>query len=351
MVKRCSSSRPRETAWRCWRATSSRSSDLNMTRVPHSPPNLLGVANLRGRVLPILSMSGMLGGTPVEISLSTRVVVVNGKRPLGVLVDKVMALTRTTDGKRIDLDALVEENFRDQSRPARRAAASIAPEAIAAEAEAAAAQNLVFLAFDVAGQEYALPLHEVVSIAAVPTVVASLPRTDAAMIGVAELAGSLVPLVAARVLLGLSADSAGAEATGGRIVVMRLGNGLVGVLVDDMNEIVRVSPDDLDPVPPVLTRARGEAQVEAICRMNDGRRLISILSPTKLFDPETVSRVLAQADLGAQLMAATEPTVQGNEQFIVFQLGDETYGLPIGSVDEIVRCPDELTRVRVRPPS
>ena len=29
-----------------------------MTRVPHSPPNLLGVANLRGRVLPILSLSG-----------------------------------------------------------------------------------------------------------------------------------------------------------------------------------------------------------------------------------------------------------------------------------------------------
>ena len=207
------------------------------------------------------------------------------------------------------------------------------------------AEKLVFLAFDVAGQEYALPLHEVVSIAAVPTVVASLPRTDAAMLGVAELAGSLVPLVAARVLLGLSQEQRGAEATAGRIVVMRLGSGLVGVLVDGMNEIVRVSPEDLDPVPPVLTRARGEAQVEAICRMNDGRRLISILAPTKLFDPETVSRVLAQADLGAQQMAATETAVQENEQFIVFQLGDETYGLPIGSVDEIVRCPDELTRV------
>ncbi len=80
------------------------------------------------------------------------------------------------------------------------------------------------------------------------------------MIGVAELAGSLVPLVAARVLLGLSRDSAALKHTAGRIVVMRLGNGLVGVLVDGMNEIVRVSPEDLDPVPPVLTRARGEAR-------------------------------------------------------------------------------------------
>ena len=129
-----------------------------MTRVPHSPPNLLGVANLRGRVLPILSLSGLLGGKPVEISSSTRVIVVNGKRPLGVLVDKVMALARTTDGKRIDLDALVEENFRDQSRPARRAAASIVPEAVTAADGGGSGQKLVFLAFDVAGQEYALPL-------------------------------------------------------------------------------------------------------------------------------------------------------------------------------------------------
>jgi purine-binding chemotaxis protein CheW len=33
------------------------------------------------------------------------------------------------------------------------------------------------------------------------------------------------------------------------------------------------------------------------------------------------------------------------ERFIVFQLGDEQYGLPIGAVDEIARRPESLTRV------
>ena len=37
-----------------------------ITRVPHSPPNLLGVANLRGRVLPVVSVGGLLGHAPVE---------------------------------------------------------------------------------------------------------------------------------------------------------------------------------------------------------------------------------------------------------------------------------------------
>jgi len=312
-----------------------------MTRVPHSPPHLLGVANLRGKVIPILSLGGMLGGNAVASSPSTRVIVINGQRPLGILVDRVMTLARASDAKRIDLETLVSDNFRKQSRSAQRARTEVIQETVAPKEEVA--EKLVFLAFEIGGQEYALPLHEVVGIAAVPGTIAGLPRSEAAMVGVAEVGGSLIPIVSARVLLGLADEESLAEA--GRIVIMRLGRGQVGVVVDGMKEIIRVAPDALDPVPPVLTRARGEAQVEAICRLDDGRRLISILAPGKLFDPETVALVLAQADLGAHQMAGTEIAAHALEQFIVFQLGDESYGLPIGSVDEIVRCPDDLTRV------
>ena len=37
------------------------------------------------------------------------------------------------------------------------------------------------------------------------------------------------------------------------------------------------------------------------------------------------------------------------EQFIVFQLGGEEYGLPIEAVDEVVRIPDTLTRLPKAP--
>jgi purine-binding chemotaxis protein CheW len=112
-----------------------------------------------------------------------------------------------------------------------------------------------------------------------------------------------------------------------------------------MREIVRVPPEALDPVPPVLTRAKGEAKVESICRLDGGSRLISILAAEKLFDPETVARILAQPELGVQQMSGAETSAEDAQQFIVFRLGDEHYGLPIGSIDEIVRCPENLTRV------
>ena len=44
-------------------------------------------------------------------------------------------------------------------------------------------------------------------------------------------------------------------------------------------------------------------------------------------------------------MSGSRSEAEETEQFIVFSVGDETYGLPIGSVDEIVRCPEKLTRV------
>ena len=89
------------------------------TRVPHSPADLLGVANLRGTVLPILSLNGLLGGKTTPASQSARVIVVKGRTPVGLLVDAVTALTKSSDGKRIDLKELLDKNFRLPSRPPR----------------------------------------------------------------------------------------------------------------------------------------------------------------------------------------------------------------------------------------
>jgi purine-binding chemotaxis protein CheW len=312
-----------------------------LTRVPHSPPNLLGVANLRGLVLPVVSLAGLLGSKPQAETRSTRVVVVNGLSPVGLLVDAVTSLTRTSEGRRIELGELLGQAFRTSARLERKV---LEPESDAGTQDEAIANERVFLAFAVAGQEYALPIAEVVSIATTPDAMASLPRTDAAMLGVAELDGALVPLVSARLLLGFTRQDGPGRAS--RIVLTRLGEGIVGLVVDGMREIIRVTPEMLDPVPPVLTRGKGEAQVEAICRLDNGNRLISILASEKLFDPETVARVLAQSELGTQQMSRVETeTEAATQQFIVFRLGEESYGLPIGSIDEIVRCPENFTRV------
>src|SRR4029079_2957144 len=168
-----------------------------ITRVPHSPPNLLGVANLRGRVLPVVSLPVLLGHAPVEASRATRIVVVDGASPVGLVVDAVLTIRKNSDCRRLELGALLNEGFRlPQRDAAHRPATGLGDAEAATEA---VSEELVFLVFDVAKQDYALPLDAVTGVAPVPSAVASFPRTDAAMIGFAEVSGSLIPLVSARI--------------------------------------------------------------------------------------------------------------------------------------------------------
>jgi purine-binding chemotaxis protein CheW len=313
-----------------------------VTRVPHGPAALLGVTNLRGAVLPVVSLAGLMGRPVAVPAPSSRIVVTGNGKAVGLLVDEVSALTKPHGERGLDLTALLARDFGALRQKAGIVAAK-REHVAAAETEATAEDALVLIGFELAGQEYALPLDKVLEVRALPDSVSNVPGTDQAMVGVTDLRGSLLPLVSLNFLLGLPAGAVGGDRR--RVVVTRVGSALVGLVVDEMRAILRVPSDAIDPVPPVLTRGKGEARVEAICRLDGGRRLVSVLAPARLFDNETAARILADAEGGAAQMANTEIADGEIEQFVIFRLGDEHYGLPILAVDEIVRRPDQLTRV------
>ena len=310
-----------------------------VTRVPHGPPSLIGVTNLRGTVLPIISLARLLGHDAAAPSPGARIVVMATGAAVGLLVDEISALTPASDERRIDLEALLAQDFAALSRrrPGDRAPVSHTPAVGNPERD-----DLALIGFTVAGQTYALPLDKVAEVVPLPATVAAVPDTDDAMMGVISLRGHLLPLVSLRVVLGLQAE--GFDATKARVVVTRMGTSLVGLVADHMTAIIRVSEDALDPVPLVLTRGQGEARIEAICRLDNGARLIAILSPARLFDDVTATRIFAGVQNGTTTMPIDNDHA-ASEQFVVFQLADEQYGLPIAAVDEVVRCPDSLTRV------
>lgn len=65
------------------------------TRVPGAKPWLLGVANVRGDLLPIIDLNRLLGGESTGIQRSSRVMVFNGQDvPAGFLVDEVPGFRR-----------------------------------------------------------------------------------------------------------------------------------------------------------------------------------------------------------------------------------------------------------------
>lgn len=68
---------------------------LDVTQVPHSPEYVCGVVNLRGEVVTILDLRSILGLEPLDITATSRNVVVHhrGER-VGLLVDSIGDVVR-----------------------------------------------------------------------------------------------------------------------------------------------------------------------------------------------------------------------------------------------------------------
>ncbi len=61
-----------------------------VTPLPHTPPEVVGVMNLRGTVIPIIDLACKLGMPPAEASERSAIVVTSVKgRTIGMMVDRV----------------------------------------------------------------------------------------------------------------------------------------------------------------------------------------------------------------------------------------------------------------------
>ena len=66
-----------------------------ITRIPQVPDSVEGLINLRGNVIPIVSLRRLFGLSPKEFDDETRTLIVNvGNRTLGYVVDEVTQVMR-----------------------------------------------------------------------------------------------------------------------------------------------------------------------------------------------------------------------------------------------------------------
>ncbi len=74
-----------------------------MTRVPGTKRWILGIANLRGHLLPLIDVQMMLGRGRTALKRPTRVISVNHREvPAGLVVDEVLGFRRFNDQEYVD---------------------------------------------------------------------------------------------------------------------------------------------------------------------------------------------------------------------------------------------------------
>jgi purine-binding chemotaxis protein CheW len=160
------------------------------------------------------------------------------------------------------------------------------------------------------------------------------------VLGMIDLRDRLLPIVSLRRMFA-APDLPIAESH--RILVVRLGDGArVGVVVDQVREVLNVQTEDIVPVSGLINRS-GLQRIGAMCRLDEGKRLVGVLNAATLFDDAAISGAMAEA--GGPAAVAAVMTEAEETQLVVYQLAGQEYGLEIAAVREIIRVPADLKRV------
>lgn len=352
----------------------------DVVRVPLAPHTLDGLSNLRGRVLPIISLRRIFSFEEKPHDDSTRAVVIDIGQPLGFIVDRVASVIDVEPGKIegvedirgtvdselltgllkdvsgysmvmvLDFAKLIAQEFAEIAALARQGGSALAAAGQdVQETDEHLSDELQLVSFSVAGQEYAIDIDSVQEIVQVPENIVHVPNSPVHVLGLMTLRERLLPLVSLRSLFSLPVQALDERS---RIVVIALGSTAVGVVTDAVSEVLRVPNSVVDPMPAMLARDGDLSDITQICRLDSGKRLVSIISADNMFRHSAVKDALKTVkDLDQDVMRDSDDE-SGNddeEQVVVFHLAAGEFGVPIDSVQEIVRVPEELTHVPKAP--
>jgi purine-binding chemotaxis protein CheW len=354
-----------------------------VVRVPLAPHTLEGLANLRGKVLPIISLRRLFGFEEHEYDDATRAVVIDLGQPLGFVVDKVASVIGVETTKIEDVGAisstvntellagmikdvgghamimildfakLIAKEFSAVSSLTKSADLSSGISSKKTVEEEDNSDELQLVSFEVAGQEYAMAIESVQEIVQIPENIVHVPRSESHVVGLMTLRNRLLPLVNLRRMFHLPDREADDHC---RIVVVSIGRVSVGIVMDSVNEVLRVAKADVDVMPSLLARDGDLADISGICRLDNGKRLVSIISADNLFRHSAIKEAVMTADTlhdnnqqNNNLANQEDGVLDDDEQVVVFRLDKEEFGVPIASVQEIVRVPEQLTHVPKAP--
>jgi len=135
---------------------------------------------------------------------------------------------------------------------------------------------LQLVTFKLGKQEYAVDILKVQEVNRIVEIT-FMPNMDDAVEGVINLRGKVIPIVSLRKKFGMEANEADGKA---RIMVIDAGR-TVGLIVDSVSEVLRLSPDTVEQPPAVAQRGSLD-YVKGVGKLEN--RLVMLLDVEKLIN-------------------------------------------------------------------
>jgi purine-binding chemotaxis protein CheW len=328
--------------------------------VPGAPSFILGVINLRGMIIPVIDSRRRFHLPEAEPTARTRIIVMNlAGEPTGLQVDAVSEVVKLEDftlretpplvagiqaeylagmvtvGKRlitlIHLAKLLDSS-EFQEREALRSDAMTAAGLFGMDMEGRdeeISEDRAFVTFSLGAESFGIALEQVEEILEIPAVT-KVPDAPDYVLGVICLREQVLPLVDLTAVLAVQGLPEARKPE--MVVLVSFGDTAIGVVVDRIQEILRVTPEKLLPAPQTLSETEAE-HLEGVILRED--RMVGLLNVMRIITGDDQAKISALGQgLGLRDSKALE--VVDQEDLVVFQLGAERYAMKLQEVREII---------------
>lgn len=162
-----------------------------------------------------------------------------------------------------------------------------------------ATQELQLVAFCLQGEEFAVDIQKVREVLKI-TQITPLPQSPEFIEGVINLRGEVLPVVDLRKRFRLTGTG---EAGKARIIIVEIEEGLVGLIVDSVTEVLHLKSTAVEPPPRRLSGGKTEF-IQGVGKLGD--RLLIILNLEKILSGEEQLGLEQLRLSGAEQPAVTE---------------------------------------------
>lgn len=133
--------------------------------------------------------------------------------------------------------------------------------------------------FYIGTDEYAIEISNVQEIGAMMDI-RKVPKSPPFVEGVVNLRGSIIPIIDLRKRFEQNADNRASA----KIVIVEFQGHQLGMIVDNVSEVIRVKADAIEPPPPLFSSNIGSQYVQGVAKVES--RLIILLDLEKLLSSE-----------------------------------------------------------------
>ncbi len=144
---------------------------------------------------------------------------------------------------------------------------------------------LQLVTFNLVGEEFGLPILDVREIIRMVDVT-PVPHSPNFGEGVINLRGQILPVIDLRKRFGLDSSKADEDT---RIVVVEINKNLIGLIVDGVNEVLRIPSETVNPAPQIVSSGIGAEYIQGIAHYNE--KMIILVDLERVFSQDEMKNL------------------------------------------------------------